>query len=61
MTKSDKLPTIGQAAESYGLTKEAFQKRISTRCQIRQVFRNQTGIAESHPDTPTGMKDAVHP
>lgn len=60
MTKSDKLPTIGQAAESYGLTKEAFQKRIS-RAVKSDKFSEIRQELQISPDTPTGMKAPFTP
>ncbi len=53
-------PTIGQAAESYFLTKEAFQKRIIRAMQSDkyQQIRQDLGI---DPDTKTGLKAPFTP
>ncbi len=53
-------PTIGQAAESYFLTKEAFQKRIIRAMQSDKFaqIRQDLGI---DPDTKTGLKAPFTP
>ena len=61
MTKETRqIPTIGQAAESYGLTKEAFQKRIS-RAVKSDKFSEIRQELQISPDTPTGMKAPFTP
>lgn len=60
MTKSDKLPTIGNAAMSTGVSKEAFQKRIKYAIKSAKLsdIRQKLGIES---DTPTGLRDAFTP
>ncbi len=60
MTKSDKLPTIGQAATSAGVSKEAFQKRIIRALKDDKLsdLRQKWGINSA---TPTGLRDAFTP
>jgi len=60
MTKSDKLPTIGNASMSAGVSKEAFQKRIKYAIKSAKLsdIRQKLGI---EPDTPTGLRDAFTP
>lgn len=60
MKETNKNPTIGQAADQYGQTKEAFQKRVSraVKSDKFQTARQELGI---EPDTPTGMRDEFTP
>jgi hypothetical protein len=61
MTKeTGQFPTIGQAAELYGLTKEAFQKRI-LRAVKSDKFSEIRQELQIKPDTPTGMKAPFTP
>jgi len=60
MTKSDKLPTIGNASMSAGVSKEAFQKRIIRALKDDKLsdIRQKLGIKS---DTPTGLRDPFTP
>lgn len=61
MTKETRqIPTIGQAAMSAGVSKEAFQKRIIRALKDDKLsdIRQKLGIES---DTPTGLRDAFTP
>lgn len=61
MTKETRQnPTIGQAAISAGVSKEAFQKRIQRAIKSDDLREIRHGL-RIESDTPTGLRDAFTP